>query len=370
MGLTDATINLLVCPVTGQRLTLCPLAEAERVVSGGQPLETRPARKSSSPFGSTPMVLLREDQKCAYPVVDGFPILLGPEMLYSSDEPISFDLASPQYEEAYLEMEFYNDVAIKESQDITASESYEVVQTILRGKRSDRHFPNPSDVWVDSKYGCVSQFEAYQHLAPIAGKRAVQIGGKGIHAVKFLLAGAAEGWLVTPMLGEACCAQALAQKADVADRLHCVVGIAEELPLASDSIDVVFSGGCIHHMRTEIAFPEIKRILRVGGRVGAVEPWRAPFYETGIKIFGKQENNPYCRPLDKGRIAPLFDVFQKSRVSHHGSLTRYPLLALSKLGLELPMPCMRIITNADDAVSTLVPGLRGIGSSVALLGEK
>ena len=35
-----------------------------------------------------------------------------------------------------------------------------------------------------------------------ATKRVLQVGGSGSHAVKFLVAGAAEAWLITPMHGE------------------------------------------------------------------------------------------------------------------------------------------------------------------------
>ena len=50
-------------------------------------------------------------------------------------------------------------------------------------------------------------------------------------------------------------------------------------------------------MTTELAMPEIARVLKPGGRFSAMDPWRAPLYAIGTKILGKREVNVYCRPL-------------------------------------------------------------------------
>jgi len=55
---------------------------------------------------------------------------------------------------------------------------------------------------IDAVYDCGGQWDAYNHLAPIRGKRVLQVGGKGIHAIKFILAGVKEAWLLSPMIGE------------------------------------------------------------------------------------------------------------------------------------------------------------------------
>src|SRR6185369_15696634 len=163
--------------------------------------------------------------------------------------------------------------------------------------------------WIDCVPDCKAQYNAYRYLGQIAGKRLLQLGGKGIHAVKWLLGGAAEAWVLTPMLGEVYCSVALAKEAGVLDRLRCVVGVAEEIPLAENSFDGAYSGGCVHHMATELALPEIRRVLKPGGRFSSTDPWRAPLYKIGITIFGKQERNVFCRPLTAARVAPLFTTF-------------------------------------------------------------
>ena len=99
--------------------------------------------------------------------------------------------------------------------------------------------------------------------------------------------------LVSPMPGELIFAQYQGQAYGVADRLRLVVGVAEELPFADRSIDVIFSGGSVHHMETSIALPECARVLRSGGRFAANDPWRAPLYALGTRLFGKRERT-FC----------------------------------------------------------------------------
>jgi ubiquinone/menaquinone biosynthesis C-methylase UbiE len=217
---------------------------------------------------------------------------------------------------------------------------------------------------------CKAQYESYCYLLPVRGKRLLQLGGKGIHAVKMLLAGCAEAWVVTPMLGEIYCAIALAKEAGVLDRLRCVVGVAEETPIADNTFDRVYSAGSVHHMTTELALPEIARVLKPDGRFSSFDPWRAPFYAIGTKILGKREVNVFCRPLTKQRVSPLFTSFNTAKKAQYGTLTRYAALALGKFGIGVPFRVMWQLYRFDDAFCSCIPGLRNYGSSVALFGTK
>jgi hypothetical protein len=55
---------------------------------------------------------------------------------------------------------------------------------------------------------------------------------------------------------------------------------------------------------------------------------------------------------------------------HHGSLTRYPLLGLMKLGLDSRLRTVWRWNKIDDAVCSIIPGMRSMGSSVSLLMSK
>ncbi len=367
-------INYLVCPETKLPLELCSLATAEQKIGAALvPRENAltAKQKTSKPFGCSAEVLLRQDLVGAYPIVEGVPILLIPEMLTPSSANRQIDLCQPQYAESYEEMEFYNEYAINEAKQIEKSEDYISIAPIAKLDRQSMDlFPHPKEIWIDAIYDCAGQWDAYDHLAPIAGKRVIQLGGKGFHAVKFLLAGAAEAWAITPMLGEAVCARALAEAFGVADRLYCVVAVAEELPIADGSIDSFYTGGCLHHMQTQIALPEVKRILCDGGRLAAVDPWNAPLYDWGTKLLGKRESNVYCKPLTEQRLEPVKQLFKNYRVIQHGTLTRYPLLALNKFGINSSLSVAWRANQIDDAISSAIPGMREMGSSVVILCEK
>ena len=274
-------------------------------------------------------------------------------------------------------MDFYNSVALNAAADIDSADVIGYIRRVIDLPAERRlDFPNPRWAWIEATYDAAAQWDAYTHLCPIKGNRVLQLGGSGLHAVKFLLAGSDEAWLISPMIGELVYAKALAAYAGVADRLKCVVGIGEEIPVANSSFAAVFCGGCVHHMVTERAMPEISRVLSPGGRFAAVEPWRAPFYGIGTKLFGKREEkilgtrgvDVFCRPMTSVRVEPMYKSFVDCRVIHHGTLTRYPLLMLWKLGVKLPDSFVWNVNLLDDYVCNLIPGVRQKGSSVALLG--
>jgi SAM-dependent methyltransferase len=357
----------LVCPLTGQALHPIPIEAAEAELCRGEQLAPR-SIQAPRPVGRTAIVLVRDDGACAYPVVDGIPILLGPERLTPPKEPFEVDLGAPQYAEAYSQMDFYNTVAFDLATTVASSSFAKSFGHLIPMPSTHRTaFPEPRGLWIDSTYEPGSQWDAYLHLAPLMGKRVLQLGGSGLHAVKFLLAGAERATLVSPMIGELQHARALATLAQVGDRLRTVAGVAEELPLADATMEAVHASSCIHHTETAMAGMEVARVLTPGGRFSALEPWRGPLYDLGIRIFGKREPIA-CKPMTAKRSEALATAFDRFEVCHHGALTRYPLIALWKLGLELtPMTVWRI-NRLDDAISSLLPRLRAKGSGVALLG--
>jgi SAM-dependent methyltransferase/uncharacterized protein YbaR (Trm112 family) len=359
---------VLVCPETKQKVRLCALDEADRAARAA--LTPRVASGPEA-FGRTATVMLREDNRCAYPVIDDIPIFLGPEMLVAGSAR-QVNLEDPRYAEAYEEMTFYNKVATEEAQNVAKTGKVDPLLERVRHATAQQleTFPEPHPFWLDATYDCAAQYDAYRNLGPMPGKRIVQLGGKGLAAMLFLAAGAAETWLVTPMLGELRYARAVAQAMGFADRFHGVAAIAEELPFANDSFDGVYAGGCVHHMVTTLALPEIKRILKPGGRFSAIEPWRAPLYRIGTAIFGKREVDVHCKPLTKLRVQPMFEAFPEGQLVHHGTVTRYPLLALMKLGVDSKLATVWRWNKLDDTVCSCIPGLRAMGSSVALLARK
>jgi SAM-dependent methyltransferase len=358
----------LVCPITGAPLLWMELDRAQQTVFAGRSLRS-PSARGYDPVGPTTEVLVREDGAGAYPVVGGIPVLMAPEMLVPEGRHHEVDVTEPRYAEAYEEMAFYTDEGARFVDDASSSGAAENLRRILdRGPETS--FAEDWQVWIDAKYEMAAQLEAYRHLRPVLAGRVLQVGGSGLHVLKFLLAGAAEGWLVSPMLGEIQFARALARTFDLEDRLHCVAALAEELPFRDEVFDAIFAQGSVHHWVTELAFPECRRVLRTGGRFAAVEPWRAPFYGLGTKVLGKRNPEVHCVVLSQERVEPFLGTFQRAEVVHHWALSRYPLIALSKLGLSVKRETVWRIGGVDDAVTARWPRVRDQGSSVALMATR
>lgn len=325
---------------------------------------------SPPPIGRTFKMLLRRDLECAYPVIEDLPVLLAPEALVKPDVEAVVDLRDPKYAEAYEEREYYDKVADQQLNGIEDAPLWRELSH-LRDRRFDpERFPHPRRAWIDAPYEPTAQWRAFRHIGPLTGKTLLQLGGKGVASIKLLFAGLKEAWLLTPMVNEALYARELARRFDVEDRIHCIIGVAEELPFPAASFDVVYSVGCAHHMVTEFAFPEVARVLRSGGKFAAIDPWRAPLHGIGTRLLGKRAP-VHCRPFTPDRLAPLAQAFGRWEVTHHGALTRYPLLALGKARLWPGMGASWRITRADDALASLLPSFRRTwGSAVAVLGVK
>ena len=363
--------DAIVCPETEAPLQVADQAQAQSFLAAGAKSVNGPGYAAGSDPSALGL-LMREHGREAYPVVDGIPILMRPEMLIQGRGGRELDaLSDPRYAEAYQERDYYDRVASREIEALDESFAFSVLEPCrLSSPAEQRSFPVPISIWLDATYEPTAQFAAYRHLTPIVDSVSLQLGGTGISAVKFLLAGAREAYLLTPMLGEARFARALAERMGVSERFHCVVGVGEELPFQTGTFDVIYSGACIHHLNTEPAFHEIARALAPGGRFAAIEPWRAPLYGLGTKIFGKRDPNPFCRPMTRERLAPLQLAFDEADAQHYGALTRYPMVALLKVGLHLDLETVWKVTEADDRVAKRWPRLRRHGSCVALLGLK
>ena len=316
----------------------------------------------------SPTVLLRQDGQLAYPVHGDVPVLMIPEALVpleGSSDP--FPVWDRRYAEAYLEREFYNSEAIRVEVDRERGEAFRRLESVDDADR--RTFPDPVDFWVDAFFDSLAQEKAYRALQPSKGGMYLQLGGKGQAAATFLTVGADHVFTCSPMLAEQEYAIRLARSLGMNGRLDPVMAIAEELPFADGTFDGIYSGGSLHHMQTDLAFPEISRVLKPGAVFAAVEPWRAPGYGVGTAILGQRESGAACSPLTQARVGVGSQHFSRFEIHHHGSLTRYPMLAMSKAGFVPRHATLRRITLRDDQISSRI-GIRRYGSSVAVIGWK
>lgn len=357
----------LLDPSTGSALEVQSRRDAELAL--GEPLVSLRTNGHShaAPIGPTDGVLATSDYKVCYPIVDGVPVLLQPEQLGVYARSREFDLSSPAYEEAYLEMEFYNQIGDSKAKNVLETRDFDLLGSLpsLKGTR----FPGETLSYLEASFDLPAQRACYQALAPLEGKVLMQIGGSGRHVLKFLIAGAERGLLVTPMLGEALLATRLAEALELGGKFQAVVAVAEELPFRPGCMDGAYSGGCAHHFHMPLAMPEVYRVLREDGVFTAVEPFHAPMYSVGTRLFGKREPNAYCSPMTRSDLEPFYATFDIARVDHHGALVRYLCIALSKLGLRFSDQTMWQISSFDDRVADVL-NIRRHGSSIALIGRR
>lgn len=359
----------MLCPLSHSPLLHLPLRQAEEEHFQGRALRA-PTATTYRPLGPTPSVLVRQDGGGAYPVKAGIPVLLAPEMLVPAPDEVSIDISQPQYAEAYEEMAFYTAEGMERLEDVGRSSSGRNLSRIMAaGDRAAACFPEDWVTWIDAKYELAAQLDAYRFLRP-AGSTVMQVGGNGLHALKFLLAGARTAWLVSPMIGELRYAKALATHCGVAHRFRCVAAVAEELPFGEAVFDAVYAQGSVHHWVTRLAIPECHRVLKPGGRFAAVEPWRAPLYGLGTGLLGKRQRDIHCVVLTSERVKPFLEEFHRADIEHHWPLSRYALIGLSKLGIKLRKETVWHIGRFDDRIASRWAKLRDTGSSVAIMARK
>lgn len=363
-------LEFLRCPLSGQSLRLAFLDEAEAAAC------TRFVPQKVGTFeatGRTKRVLIREDESGAYPVIGSIPVLMGPELLIpASNESLAKMDHLEVYREAIEEKSYYSAVAEQVSLSVANSPDVHALGGAAQLRKEERNqFPSPYWIWVDAVYDSRAQLDGLAHLAPVNRKRILQIGGRGRAAVKLLLAGASEGWLITPVLAEAQFAISLAKHFDCGDRLRVLVGVAEELPFSDSIFDGIYLGGSLHHTVTSMSLPEASRVLKSGGRFAAIEPWRTPIYGIGTRILGKREREIQCQPLTPDRVAPVYSSFKSAELRHYGAFTRYVLIMLDRFGLKFGLKTVWNIFKADDAVGGLITPVKNIfGGSVAVLAGK
>jgi SAM-dependent methyltransferase len=322
-------------------------------------------------------LLADEAHGVAFPVVNGIPVLMWPDAYVPMAlETPPADMDDRLYAEAYAEMAFYNVASAQQAADICKTDIHRRLRRVA-DEGDAKTFPDPVDLWIESVHDSAAQTGVYRYLGPLEGKTFMQLGGDGRHAIIALLAGARQAVLVTPMIGEAEFCYALAVTLNLQDRLSCVLGLAEALPFSDGMFDAIYSPGCLHHMRLDVALPEIRRVLTKGGAFAAHEPWRTPIYGIGTWLFGKREHglinrsqNVYCSPLTPERLAPLATNFSDHVTRNHGPVTRYLLIVLDKLGLRWPQRAMIGIAAWDDRVAHRLRIPSGWGGSIMVGGRK
>lgn len=95
-----------------------------------------------------------------------------------------------------------------------------------------------------------------------------------------------------------------AEKLDLTQKTYFIQGDCENTGLPDDSVDTILCSGMLHHLDLNHAFPELKRILKPGGKILCVE---ALDYNPVIKLY--RNRTPSMRTdWEKNHILSLKDL--------------------------------------------------------------
>lgn len=109
-----------------------------------------------------------------------------------------------------------------------------------------------------------------------------------------------------------------------------ILGVAEEIPIADESVDAVVAGQAWHWFQAERAIPEIARVLRPGGTLGLV--WNSRDSRSGwLREAGElmhEENDASTTFASSVHVGPPFGPIEEHRVEWVRRMTRATFLDL------------------------------------------
>lgn len=185
-------------------------------------------------------------------------------------------------------------------------------------------------------------------------KRVLEVGvGAGTDFIQWLRAGAiASGVDLTPEAVENVMMRISAYQLPMADKV--IVADAERLPFDSDSFDLGYSFGVLHHSPdTERALGELVRVIRPGGELKVML-----YNRHSVYVF-----NQWVKvALLKGRPAQSLKSILWNHIESVGT-KGYTRTELSRILSELPLDECRVrteVTSGDYLSASTAPLLKGL----------
>ncbi len=376
----EEKVSSYVCPSTQEPLFTLgsgKVAELNRRIGAGE-LGFLSGEAVSSPLESA---LGTKDGNVIYAVLNGIPVLMPHAAIVNKDstpEGISLRLPDSSYGEILDEAALYDRVAEKWAQSDTISTFGERLRPgIDISEEEIASFPEPIELWCDAHIALSAQKEAYEWISHPRGKRILQMGGHGSHAIKFLLAGALQVYLLSPSHEELRYGEMLAGKFGVSEGFVPVQGIAEQMPFADNFFDAIYAGACLHHTELEYSGPEFRRILKPGARAAFGEPRMTFWYHYGRKIFSKrglsgaEAHVQSDRPIYQSEIDGFVASFSSYRVKGSRIFVHIPLTVLHRyFGVRYPLKMLSRVEAADFSLASMMGLEKRFAPIVSICVEK
>ena len=236
-----------------------------------------------------------------------------------------------------------------------------------------RSSPDDSQIDIERELAFLETPErafACRGIGAFSGKRILEIGaGIGINAFDMAQRGA-EMVIIDFALFRLEQAEALAAAAGL--KITAIAMDAHALGFPDESFDAIYTKSVMIHLDIDRVIPEIKRVLKPGGKAVFIEPLkRNPFVNFYRRFFAPKEWASITEYFDDSIIAKITAAFGASRerrfylFSFAAFFWRYQLrnLALFKISL-------RILNRIDTILFTLIPRLKRFAWFSVLIVEK
>ena len=179
--------------------------------------------------------------------------------------------------------------------------------------------------------------------------------GNGANAMQAAQCGAtlAIGIDISPVSVENCTRMAALKGLD--QQTYFFTADCEDTGLPTESVDRIICMGCLHHLDLSYAFPELRRILRPGGKIHVME---ALAYNPLIQLYRRMTPNIRTE-WEKHHILSLQEVEFARRFFDVRNIRYFHLLSLLTLPLyntTMFRPALRL-ANEIDRVLLRVPPL-------------
>jgi ubiquinone/menaquinone biosynthesis C-methylase UbiE len=147
-------------------------------------------------------------------------------------------------------------------------------------------------------------------LGPLAGKRILDLGaGAGEASLYF----ASRGARVTALDISPAQLEVLSRAASTRGLAVEALAIpAEELPFPDQTFDIAYGNSVLHHVDCQRVIPEVRRVLKPGGRAAFIEPLA---YNPLVRVYrrmGADIHTPDERPLRMLDIRWIMSQFRNS----------------------------------------------------------
>ncbi len=128
------------------------------------------------------------------------------------------------------------------------------------------------------------------------------------------------------------------------DKVEFRVGSAHDLPLADESVDVVYGMAILHHLDLDLSSKEVYRVLKKGGTAIFMEPARNSklvWFLRNLIPYQQPDLSPFERPLTDKELEQFGKIFTNYQ-SRGFSLPFVNLIEVLGLSQKLLFSAMRL----------------------------